>query len=231
MTSSSPAPAGPTSRRERPAKPALSRDGIIATALDLLRTEGLGRVTMRRVAAALDTGAASLYVYVRDSSDLHAQLLDALIGSLPATPRVAPRKQLKALLDAYVETLARYPEMARMALSTRMSGPNYLALIERILALLARLGVRDDEAAWGVDLILLLATAHAVELGAWAASADADGDFATLAAAVRSADAAHHPHIAKLGERLLDGGGARGDWQLDVVLHGMLRARRGAEAA
>src|SRR6478672_908507 len=68
------------SRRERPAKPALSREGIVAAALAVLRAEGLERVTMRRVAAELDTGAASLYVYVRDTEDLHAQLLDALLG-------------------------------------------------------------------------------------------------------------------------------------------------------
>ncbi|HWU87799.1 MAG TPA: TetR/AcrR family transcriptional regulator [Kofleriaceae bacterium] len=216
----------PKSRRERPAKPALSREGIIATALDILKTEGLGRVTMRRVAAALDTGAASLYVYVRDSSDLHAHLLDALIGSLPSTPRAAPRQQLKALLGAYVETLTGYPEMARMAQSTRMSGPNYLALIERILALLAKLGVPDGEAAWGVDLLLLMATARAAELSAWAESGHGDRDFATLATAIRSANAAEHPRIARLAELLLDGSHARADWHLEVILHGMLSARR-----
>src|SRR6185437_6867831 len=67
------------SRRERPAKPALTRDGIVAAALGILREEGLGKVTMRRVAQELDTGHASLYVYVRDTGDLHAQVLDALL--------------------------------------------------------------------------------------------------------------------------------------------------------
>uniref|UniRef100_UPI0034DEF9D9 TetR family transcriptional regulator n=1 Tax=Streptomyces flavofungini TaxID=68200 RepID=UPI0034DEF9D9 len=49
-------------RRERPAKPALTREGIIDTAVEIMEREGLRRVTMRRLATALDTGPASLYV-------------------------------------------------------------------------------------------------------------------------------------------------------------------------
>ena len=72
----------PRSRRERPAKPSLSRDGIIETAVALMREEGLERVTMRRLAAALDTGPSSLYVYVRNTAELHAAVLDELLGSV-----------------------------------------------------------------------------------------------------------------------------------------------------
>src|SRR4051794_25633292 len=75
----------PRSRRERPAKPALSRPGIVDAALTILRDEGLAKVTMRRIAAALDTGPASLYVYVHNTEDLHAQILDALLADI-ATP-------------------------------------------------------------------------------------------------------------------------------------------------
>ncbi|MFI0242443.1 FAD-dependent monooxygenase [Streptomyces sp. NPDC016845] len=72
----------PRSRRERPAKPALSRDGIVAAAVHVLRTEGLGKVTMRRLAHELDTGPASLYVYVRNTDELHAAVLDALLAEV-----------------------------------------------------------------------------------------------------------------------------------------------------
>ena len=50
----------------------------------ILREEGLSKVTMRRIATALDTGPASLYVYVSDTEDLHAQILDALLGPVTA---------------------------------------------------------------------------------------------------------------------------------------------------
>ena len=57
-------PARQRSTRDRPAKPPLSVDAVVDAALAVLQADGLEAVTMRRVAAALDTGAASLYVYV-----------------------------------------------------------------------------------------------------------------------------------------------------------------------
>ena len=52
------------STRDRPAKAPLSEDAIVEVALAVLKSDGPEAVTMRRVAAALDTGPASLYVYV-----------------------------------------------------------------------------------------------------------------------------------------------------------------------
>ena len=78
--------AQPVSRRDRPAKAPLSREAIIGAALGLLRTEGLERLTMRRLAAALDTGAGSLYVYFRNVEHLYAALLDELLGEVDLSP-------------------------------------------------------------------------------------------------------------------------------------------------
>ncbi|WP_282206420.1 TetR/AcrR family transcriptional regulator [Kitasatospora fiedleri] len=75
----SPAPA-PRSRRERPAKPALTRAGIVTAAVRLMEAEGLQRVTMRRLAQELDTGPASLYVYVANTAELHAAILEHHLG-------------------------------------------------------------------------------------------------------------------------------------------------------
>ena len=79
-------PVRPVSRRERPSKPALTREGVVATAVELLRDEGLERVTMRRLADELDTGPASLYVYVRNTAELHAAILDELLGGVDLRP-------------------------------------------------------------------------------------------------------------------------------------------------
>ena len=45
-----PEPRPAASRRERPAKPALTRAGIVAAAVRIMQAEGLDRVTMRRLA-------------------------------------------------------------------------------------------------------------------------------------------------------------------------------------
>ncbi len=217
------------SRRERPAKSALTRQGIIDVALAILRDEGLGRVTMRRIAVALDTGAASLYVYVRDTGDLHAQILDALLGavgaSIPATGTW--RERVKGLLTRYMLVLFDYPEIARMTLSTHPSGPHYLRLVDAILALLREGGVPDREAAWAVDLLLLYATATAAEQGTRQSAPQAAAEDSALVAVIATADAALYPQIARLGDELLSGPGPdRFQWGLDVFLTGVLDTRR-----
>jgi AcrR family transcriptional regulator len=214
-------------RRERPAKPALTRQGIIDTALGILNAEGLSKVTMRRIATALDTGHASLYVYVRDVEDLHAQILDALLAPVVAAPPTGGtwRERLKALLIAYREVLRARSEIARMALSTHPNGPHYLALVEAILALLHEGGATDHAAAWGVDLLLLYPTAIAVEHNAERPAAHEAADFDAMAAGIAAADPARMPHIARLGAELISGPGpARADWALDVLLDGILAA-------
>lgn len=219
----------PLSRRERPAKSALTRQGIINVALAILRDQGLNKVTMRRIAAALDTGPSSLYVYVRDTEDLHAQILDALLGPVSASTACEGTWQdrLKALLTSYSRLLFDHPDMARMAMSTQPSGPSYFSLVDTILALLREGGVPDREAAWAVDLLLLYATALAAERSNRRASSRAADEFSALATAISTADAARYPNVARLGAELLSGHGPdRFGWALDVLLSGFLNTSR-----
>ena len=154
----------PVSRRERPAKKALSRKAIVEAALAILSEEGADALTMRRVASALDTGAASLYVYVRNTEELHASMLEELLGSLQLGRGRKPwRERLVELLVSYASLLYGQPALARTALFTWPSGPNYQNLVEALLALLAQGEVENGCAAWGVDLLLQRATATAAE--------------------------------------------------------------------
>ena len=73
--------ASPRSRRDRPAKPALSREAIVDAALAIVREEGIDALTMRRLAQALDTGPASLYVYVANRDELWDLLFDAALAT------------------------------------------------------------------------------------------------------------------------------------------------------
>ncbi|WP_088673613.1 TetR/AcrR family transcriptional regulator [Rhizobium sp. R339] len=205
----------------------MSREGVVEAALALFHEEGLAKVTMRRVAAALDTGPASLYVYISDTEDLHAEILDALLAGVVAPPLPADwRGRLKGTLRSYMSVLFDHPELARMAMSTMPSGANYLALVEKILVLLKEGGVPDAEAAWAVDLLLLYATAQAAEKAAWKASPRSPSEFSSLSAAIEAADAGILPNIVRLGDDLLSGGGHRLDWGFDVLINGILMTRR-----
>lgn len=220
----------PVSRRERPAKPALTRDGIIATAVRVMRAEGLQRVTMRRLATELDTGPASLYVYVANTAELHAAILDELLGEVDLGPAATDgdwREGIEAVLASYGRLLYQHPSLAQSALVARPSGPNYLNLLEALLALLSQGGVPDDQAAWGVDVLLQVATASAAEHSGRDDSSDSAEEWSAVAAAVANAPASKVPHIAALGSELLSGTPrSREMWRTRMLLNGILHTPR-----
>lgn len=217
----------PRSRRERPAKPALTRDGIVATAVGIMRAEGLQKVTMRRLAQELDTGPASLYVYVRNTAELHAAILDERLGTVelsPGGPGAGDwRERLEKVLTSYVTVLFEHPGLARSALVARPSGEHYLNLIEALLALLDEGGVPPGQAGWGVDLLLQYGTATAAEHATRGQSTDTREDWDALTRVLRNASGPAHPHIAALGAQLISGAPQqRLSWGFHALIDGIL---------
>ena len=217
-----------TSRRGGPVKQPLSRDAIVAVALDLLTREGLEGMSLRKVAAALETGPASLYVYVENLQELRAFVLDrALAGVVTAgSPRHDWRRRLAALLESYITVLVRSPGLAQLAMTTIAVGPNALRFVEALLGLLDEGGVAPPTAAWAVDLISLCATAVAAEQSQRDGTTDPLGP---IGHALEAVSANEHPRIHALREHLLSGAGPdRFAWALDVLLNGILHTPRGA---
>jgi len=222
---------GPRSRRERPAKAALSRAGIVATAVGLVQAEGLARVTMRRLAQELDTGAASLYVYVRNTDELHAAVLEELLGAVdlgPVTAKGDWRERLERVLTSYADVLFEYPGLAQSAMVARPTGEHYLKLIEGLLALLDEGKVPQRQAGWGIDILLGFATASAAEHSApdprsKKKQVTPGEEWAALADVVRNISAESYPQLAAHGTDLLAGpGSARLAWGFRVLINGVL---------
>lgn len=226
----SPRNPAPRSRRERPAKPALTYEGIVATAVRVMEAEGLHKVTMRRLAEELDTGPASLYVYVANTAELHAAILEELLRKVDLRPVRAAgewRDRLLAVLRSYTRVLFEHPVLAGSALVARPVGPNYLAVAEAVLTLLHEGGVPDAQAAWGIDVLLQVATATAAEQSARRENASADVEHQALVEVLRDASPRTHPRIVALGDDLLSGTPQdRLDWIFRVVVNGTLSTPR-----
>jgi AcrR family transcriptional regulator len=218
-----PSPRTPVSRRERPAKAALTREGIVATAVAVMRAEGLEKVTMRRLAQELDTGAASLYVYVANTAELHAAVLDELLDEVDLNPAAGDwRERLTGVLTSYTEVLFAHPALARSALTARPSGEHYLRLLEKLLALLDEGGVPPAQAAWGVDVLLQVATATAAEQSAREQSAEDEDEWDALSRAVHGASGKTHPHVHALAGSLLAGSPEdRMSWCFRMLINGI----------
>jgi AcrR family transcriptional regulator len=223
-------PTAPRSRRDRPAKPPLSRDAIVAAALEIARTDGVEALTMRRVADALDTGPASLYVYVADRRELQELVFDAAIGTVEIPPLEPEnwREQLKELARRMVKMMAEdFPGMAIMAMSHIPSGENAMRGVEAMLTLLKAGGASDQAAAYAGDLLSLYITAIAYEESLYAKLySDPDHErqeVERLAERFASLNAERFPTMAAIGPAMTRGDGReRFELGLDVIINGLL---------
>ncbi|MEU8585113.1 TetR/AcrR family transcriptional regulator [Streptomyces abikoensis] len=212
----------PISRRTRPAKAPLSRDIIVRTGLEILDRDGLDALTMRRVAKELDTGPASLYVYVANRDDLMAAMLDEALTQVPLTSQGTWREQLQALATAAIEAMSRHEGLAAVALGAIPTSDNALLVLDRMLTLLKQAGLDDTTAAWAVDLFWLHIAAAATEQSAY----DTRGseEEATISAADRhyaSLSTDRYPMITSLRQALFSPGD-RDTWGLNVLINGIL---------
>jgi AcrR family transcriptional regulator len=159
----------PTSRnrstRDRPAKSLLSKDAIVDAALEILRAEGVDAVTMRRVATALDTGPASLYVYVAGREGLFQAMLDSVTATIDLEPPDAFRwrDQLHSLLQRMHASLVAHPGMAAMTLEDPPTTETVLLLTENLMGILLAGKIEPQRAAWACDILVSLVTAAASE--------------------------------------------------------------------
>jgi len=217
-----------TSRRGGPVKQPLSLEAIVGAALDLLTREGLKEMSLRKVAAALDTGAASLYVYVEDLQELRSLVFDRALAAVDTKtdPKQHWRGKLRGLLESYLSALTRSPGIAQIALSTIAAGPNGLRFFEALLGVLEEAGVDQPTAAWACDLIPLYITAIAAEQ----ANRDADPHPpGALQRMVESLSQAEYPRVYAARNDLVSGDPEdRFKWALEVLLKGILETPRTA---
>lgn len=224
-------PQRPRSTRDRPAKAPLSEDAILETALRVLREEGLDAVTMRRLASELDTGPASLYVYIRNRDELLNALFDR-VGGMVEVEEPDParwREQLHRLVSNLLRVLEEHRGIARMAVANVPTGENSLRVADNLMGLLLAGGVRPRDAAWACDVLPLFVTASAVETATYEERGAAPGEVVEhLEAVFTTLPADRFPHLARYGEDLVSGDGEeRFHFGVDVFLDGLVaRAQR-----
>jgi AcrR family transcriptional regulator len=120
----------------RPAQ--YTRAEITAVALRVADAEGLDAVSMRRVAAELGTGAASLYRYVETRDELLDLMTDAAAAGYDLTPPSGDWLAALVALGAQARTiLRRHRWLAALVVTRPVIGPHTVAVIEYYLAVLA----------------------------------------------------------------------------------------------
>lgn len=114
-----------------------SRAEITQVALRIADTEGLDAVSMRRVAAELGTGAASLYRYVETREDLLDLMTDATGAEHDPAPSTGDwLADLIAFGERARAIFRRHHWLAGLTMTRPVIGPNGTAVIEHFLTLL-----------------------------------------------------------------------------------------------
>jgi AcrR family transcriptional regulator len=214
------------SRRGGATKELLSRDRIVTEALRLVTQDGAEGMSLRKVAAALDTGPASLYAYVDDLRSLQALVLDRALADVDISggKRRGWRERLKSVLESYARVLLESPGLAHLALGAIAVGPHALGILDTLLGLLEEGGVDRPTAAWAVDLLTLYVTAIAAEHGERPSPSETLGP---VAYAIARAPADKYPHVHQASAELVSGEGKeRFSWAIDVILSGLLERPR-----
>jgi len=211
--------------RTRPAKAPLSREAVVRAALALVDEVGFAATTMRRVAQALDTGPASLYVYVADRDELMAAAYDLALSEVELPGDGDWRTRLELLVSRTITALGDHDDLALVAVARVQTGRHALRITEELLRLLRLSGLPDVTCVWAADLIDQYVTSSALERAAW--RRDEGGSAAAgreLDAVYGSVAADEFPTIHALREAMTSQGDRAG-FKLRVIIDGLLAAR------
>ena len=148
---------GPT----RGPKPALSVGRIAGAAIEVADADGMGALSMRRVAERLGISTMSLYTYVPGKAELVDVMLDTAFGEVADSEKTEPAGWRAGLGWIARENWAlyhRHPWMLQVATVSRPPlGPNVFAKYDRELRVVDGIGLTEVE----MDSVLALVLEHA----------------------------------------------------------------------
>jgi AcrR family transcriptional regulator len=161
-------------RPRRGPKPSLSGEQVVTTAIEIADRDGLGGLSMRRLADELGITAMSLYGYVPSKAELLDVMADRAYGEIAAPRDSAPSGQalsgqaqsgqarswqarswqarLALLADQHWTVLLAHPWLLQIAASRPLLGPNMTGFYDAELAAVDGLGLTDID----LDLVVSL---------------------------------------------------------------------------
>ncbi|MFI6170666.1 TetR/AcrR family transcriptional regulator [Nocardia sp. NPDC051052] len=219
---------GATEAPRRVRKEPITVGAILTAAFGLVEAEGFDALTMRRVAAALETSPGALYAHVRNKAELD----DLLIGQLcrkvaiPAPDPANWRTQIGDVCQQLRDQYLRYPGISRAALSASPNSLDTLRIAEGMLAILLAAGVSPQSAAWAVDAAVLYVAAYSFEASLRRDPVtDTDGrvlDRAESIARLEMLPVSHFPNMVAYAHELTAGHGHdRFDFTLAQLFRGL----------
>ena len=172
----------------------LTLETIVDAGIEVAAAEGVGALSMARIAKRLGVGTMSLYRYVAAKDELLTLMVDTALGPPPPLPeRGGWRAGLTAWCDALRDAYRRHTWSLRVPISGPPFGPNNVAWLDRALDSLAETRLPEQDKLSCVLLLSGFVRNDATLPADFAAAAAADGElvmpgYGTLLAEITSAD-------------------------------------------
>lgn len=202
----------------------ITRELIVATALELLNDEGMEGITVRALAARLGVKAPALYWHVRNKQELLDEMSTVVMRRVADSLSTVPTgDDWRADLAAYGGILRaeylRHRDGARIFSGTRLSDPDVVKAKEDWLARFVASGFTLAKADDAVDLVTAFVVGFVIEEQERGQSAATDPSRYSLAE--RDAWLGEGADLTKAAGHLRDEGDARFHRHLGVVLDGL----------
>jgi AcrR family transcriptional regulator len=222
-----PSRSGPAGRRS-PRQRTLSREAIAAAALEIVDRDGLDALTMRAVADALATGAASLYAHVASKEELLELVVERVIGEIPTPGELDPgrwQQQIKEWGRAVRTVYSRHRDVARASFARIPLGENSLRGSETLIALMRSAGLAEQVVAFACDLLPLYVMAVCYEESLYASEIspeEMDRYVTELRTYFESLPTDRFPNLVAMAGPLTSGvGDDRFEFGLEVLVRGL----------
>jgi AcrR family transcriptional regulator len=181
---------------EPAAQDGLTRSALVSTAIAIADAEGLGAVSIRRLAAELDARPMSLYTHIASKDDLVDLMVhEAIAEVLVPAPMPEPwREALAEIARHAYASFAAHPWVLEAFSHRPQVGPNVLRHAEQSAAAVAGLGLDARDARTVLEIVDDYALGHALR----AINREAPMP------ALPELDPAEYPHLAAVAHEVSD---------------------------
>jgi AcrR family transcriptional regulator len=213
---------------EPAARPPLTRERVLRTAIALADEHGIEALTMRRLAQELRVEAMSLYHHVRRKDDILAGILDLALGEIdPPVPGGDWKAELRRGALSAHEALVRHRWAATLMTRTGDVSPARLRFMEAQLGTLRQAGFSADM----TDHAYHALDSHITGYTLWIANMpfSTDEEMAAIATGFLRTLPSDFPYMAEHVEQHLKALRGEGDrigefeFGLDLILDGLER--------
>ena len=213
------------------ARAPLSRERIVATAMDLADRDGLEALSMRRLGGVLGVDPMSLYNHVRDKDDLLDAMADTAVAGIEPSPGEGPwTVRLRAAILSARSSMLRHPWAPRLIEQRAQPGPATMHYFDTVIGILIDGGLSIDLTHHALHLLGSRVIGFNQDL--FDDRSESARDPAAMAL-MASQLADSHPYVARMAGTVSHEGGLGGCdddtefiFALDLILDGLERRHR-----